>query len=223
MTRPRVSGAVALAWCAVALLASGLSRERRGGPGQGGPALGEERWRGQLERAQRRIRAKRAAVLELLAQRLTLRQAAARFQELDAGKPERALAPWRAACPGNTDEERYCWTVLRFVGPEVRDDPVRAGAVRQRLEAELPCHLRRLLPDAPAFPGEAPEVSPGSLRILPGKSQEGVGGAHGPTAWSRPPRAAQRPHRVQVPGAPLSAMNPPAPLSPAPTNSVRKK
>ena len=204
MTRPRVSGAVALAWCAVALLASGLSRERRGGPGQGGPALGEERWRGQLERAQRRIRAKRAAVLELLAQRLTLRQAAARFQELDAGKPERALAPWRAACPGNTDEERYCWTVLRFVGPEVRDDPVRAGAVRQRLEAELPCHLRRRLPDAPAFPGAvgpcvsrppAPQASP--RRRAPRRVRDRPRGRHqrrgaGRSAGRRPSGLAGR-------------------------------
>jgi hypothetical protein len=29
---------------------------------------------------------------------------------------------------------------------------VRAGTVRQRLEAQLPCDLRCLLPDAPAFP-----------------------------------------------------------------------
>ena len=150
MTRPRVPAAVALAGCAVALLAWGLSRERRGLPGQGGPALDEGRWRGEPERTQRRIRAKRAVALELLAERLTLHQAAARFQELDAGKAERDLARWRASCPGNTDQERYCWTVLRFVGPEVRDDPVRAGfGSKVWQESDLPANLGRFLPDPP--------------------------------------------------------------------------
>ena len=109
----------------------------------------------ELERAQERIRAKRAIALEVLAGRLTLRQAAAHFRELDAGRPERKLAHWRASCPGNTDEERYCWTVLRYVGQEVWHDPARAREARRRLEAELPPHLRRLLLDAPVFPEAA--------------------------------------------------------------------
>ena len=148
MTRPRASGAVALTGCVVALLAWGLARERCGVLSLGDTAL----VRGEVEGIHWRIRAKRAVVLELLDERLTLRQAAAYFQHLDSGKPECDLDAWRASCPGNTDEERYCWTVLRFVGPEVRNDPVRAGTVRQRLEAQLPCDLRCLLPDAPAFP-----------------------------------------------------------------------
>ena len=154
MIRPRVA---ALACCAAALLAWGVGV----GVGallweRGGPAPDEGRAQEELERAQERIRAKRAIALEVLAGRLTLRQAAAHFRELDAGRPERKLAHWRASCPGNTDEERYCWTVLRFVVPEVRHDPVRAGAARRRLEAELPGHLRRLLPDAPEFPATVP-------------------------------------------------------------------
>jgi hypothetical protein len=152
--RPQVA---ALACCAAALLAWG------GGVGvgalfweRGGSALDEGRAQEELERAQERIRTKRAAALEVLANRLTPRQAGARFRELDAGRPERKLAYWRASCPGNTDEERYCWTVLRCVGPEVRHDPVRAGAARRRLEAELPGHLRRLLPAAPGFLAAVP-------------------------------------------------------------------
>src|SRR5262249_4450453 len=73
---------------------------------------------GEIDRTQERGMLKRAIVAELLAERLTLRQAAARFQELNAATPERQLACWREACPGDTDEERNCWTVLRYVGGE---------------------------------------------------------------------------------------------------------
>jgi hypothetical protein len=105
----------------------------------------------ELQRSQERILAKHAVVGDLLARRLTLRQAAARFGELDASMPESLQAVWRKYCPGNTDEERYCWTVLRYVAWEVHDDPVRAQALRRRLEAELPEHLRRRLPAGPGF------------------------------------------------------------------------
>jgi hypothetical protein len=106
----------------------------------------------EMDRTHERIAAKHRVVRELLAERLTLRQAAARFQELDAAIPEKHRAHWRANCPGATDEERYCWTVLRFVGTQVQNRPALAYAVRQRLEAELPDNLGRLLPDSRPFP-----------------------------------------------------------------------
>ena len=106
----------------------------------------------EMDRTHERMAAKHRVVAELLAKRLTLRQAAARFQELDAAIPPKHRAHWRASCPGATDEERYCWTVLRFVGPQVQNRPSLARAVRQRLEVELPDHLCRLLPDSPPFP-----------------------------------------------------------------------
>jgi hypothetical protein len=135
---------VAVAWA--------LLWERGWLSSRGGPtplalkAFDEEQAQEEIEEAQKRLRAKREVVVELLAERLTLRQAAARFQELDAGKPESQLAPWRASCPGDTDEERYSWTVLRFVAVEVRHSPEQVRAVRRRVEAELPADLRyRLL------------------------------------------------------------------------------
>lgn len=100
----------------------------------------------EIDRAQERGVAKRAVVHELLAERLTLHQAAARFQELDATVPPTQLAHWRENCLGDTDEERYCWTVVRYVGTDLLDRPQQARAVRQRLERELPNHLRRRLP-----------------------------------------------------------------------------
>lgn len=95
-----------------------------------------------------RGRVQQAIVAEVLAGRLTLRQAAARFQAAGASKPEAVLTQWRKTCPGDTDEERYCWNVLRHVCVRVRNEPEQARAVRQRLEMELPDHLRYRLPSS---------------------------------------------------------------------------
>jgi hypothetical protein len=105
----------------------------------------QERLQRQLEGIQQRMRAKEAIVLEVIAGHLTLRQAAARFQELDIDKPTIHLGYWRATYPGDTDEERYCCTILRSVEIELSHNPQQARAVRQRLEAELPPALRRRL------------------------------------------------------------------------------
>jgi hypothetical protein len=115
----------------------------------------DELVREECRRISQRIGAKEAVVLELLAQRLTLREAARRFEQLEAGKSQAQRALWRATTPGETDEERSYRTVLHFVRAEVRDDPVRAGVVWQRLYAELPSHLRHLLWERPRLPTAA--------------------------------------------------------------------
>jgi hypothetical protein len=156
-------GVVGLLAAVVVVVGAGvLLRGRAGPPDPGGadssPLLvtpaEEERLQAEVGRAHQRIHAKHAVALEWLAGRLTVREAAARFRELDAGTPERQLAHWRDACPAEcaTDEERYDWTLARYVGCEVHRHPGQAPAVRQRLAAELPEHLRRLLPDATELP-----------------------------------------------------------------------
>jgi hypothetical protein len=126
-------------------------RDRLAGPGSSAPfEAPEEQPDDQLQAVidgtRKRIVAKRAVIQELLAGRLTIRQAAGQFQELDARKPSGQLTGWRANCPGDTEEERYCWTVLRFVAVEVRHAPEQVRAFRRRVEAELPADLRcRLL------------------------------------------------------------------------------
>ena len=114
----------------------------------------EQQFQAESERTEQRILGKIANAREYIAGHLSLREAAARFQELDAGKTERELACWRGAFPAEcrTDEERHEWAIVRFVTREVRDCPQQAPAVRRRLAAELPDHLRSLLEDAPAFP-----------------------------------------------------------------------
>jgi hypothetical protein len=114
----------------------------------------EARLQAELQRVQKRMFAKRAVVLAFLAGRMTLREAALHFHELDAGTPPRYLVGWRRTCPREcaSEEDRYCWTVVRYVGCEARRDPRQAPAAHQRVRAELPEHLRRLLPPAPRFP-----------------------------------------------------------------------
>jgi hypothetical protein len=107
----------------------------------------EQALQAQIDRSNERIACKHAAVRRLLAGQWTLLQAAACFAELDRTQSAQQLAHWRTTCPGDTDEERYCWTILRFVAGELQDRPCQARAVRERLEGELPAHLRRRLAD----------------------------------------------------------------------------
>jgi hypothetical protein len=113
----------------------------------------EERVQAEIDRSGERTQAKAAAAREFVGGHLTLREAAARFREADVGIPERQLARWREACPGEcgTDDDRYCWTVVRYVECEALHDPEHGPAARQRLAAELPEHLRGALADSPEF------------------------------------------------------------------------
>jgi hypothetical protein len=85
--------------------------------------------------------AKRQALAEVVAERLTLREAAARFRQADLVNP---IFPWDAfpdLYPGDTDGERHCREVIHHVRLELRDEPARAAAVVARLEGELQGYL----------------------------------------------------------------------------------
>jgi hypothetical protein len=107
----------------------------------------EQALQAEIDRSNERTSSKHTVARRVLAGQWTLRQAAARFAELDLAQRPQHLAYWRTTCPGDTDEERYCWTVLRFVAGELQGRPCQARAVRERLEGELPEHLRRRLAD----------------------------------------------------------------------------
>jgi hypothetical protein len=89
----------------------------------------------------RHTQAKRAVVTELLADRLTLMEAAARFRELDAGMPEtrdRLLQ----AYPGVSYEEALCRQVIELARGELEvRAPEQVKRVVARLEAELQAFL----------------------------------------------------------------------------------
>lgn len=95
----------------------------------------------------KRLNSKLETVQKVIDGKWSLHQAAARFAELDVSQSRNIHAFWRATCPGDTDEERYCWTVLRFTAAVLQDRPAQARAMRERLQAELPEHLRRQLAD----------------------------------------------------------------------------
>jgi hypothetical protein len=99
----------------------------------------------ELERLQRlsrdRMRAKDQIALELIADRLSLTEAARRFEEL----PDAPAWLWfqlRADYAGVGKEECMCRHVIDWARELLRDHPGRAEALRQRLEEELREHLR---------------------------------------------------------------------------------
>jgi hypothetical protein len=88
-----------------------------------------------------RVQAKRAVVTELLADRLTLGEAAARFRELDADMPEtrdRLVQHY----PGVPYEVAMCRQVIEQARSVLRvRAPEQVERVVARLEAELEAHL----------------------------------------------------------------------------------
>ena len=126
-----------------------LGRADRAGPGPESLAepwlltalhqSAEEKTRG----AVRRWEAKRQVTFAVLGGRLTLRQAAAQFRDIDAEVSDKAK-DWRP--PEYTEEEWTYRQVISYVDAELAG-PRRAPALAQewvaRLEAELREHLRR--------------------------------------------------------------------------------
>jgi hypothetical protein len=88
--------------------------------------------------------ARRQIAAEVIEQRLTLWEAAARFRDLDGGDAD-ATFRLRHAFPGKTDEERYCWWVICLTGNELQEQghPDRAALMTARLKAELQEHRER--------------------------------------------------------------------------------
>ena len=84
----------------------------------------------------RRILEKQEVMTTLARGRMTLREAAGRFAELDREVSPCSLGELSRLYPGNTDEERYCHLVLARVRFEATTSPALA-ALLPRLEDEL--------------------------------------------------------------------------------------
>jgi hypothetical protein len=89
------------------------------------------------EAADRRAAEKRALASAVIAGRLPLVQAAARFRDLNAQPPAFPWEAFRSTYPGDSDDERHGREVLEFVRQEVQQRPGADPAVVGRLEAEL--------------------------------------------------------------------------------------
>jgi hypothetical protein len=103
-----------------------------------------------------RVTAKREAVAAVIAGRLTLREAAHRFHDLDEACPNFNRAEFRRSHLGATDEERYRRAVVEYVRQELQARPEQGQEVLRRLEVEL-C-----------------DDAPPSTRTLRGQSAEGL-------------------------------------------------
>jgi hypothetical protein len=139
-------------WSDTAPSRSGLSEEERR------TVELDARARGFIRRMERKGR----VVEALLADRLTLLEAAACFGFLNHQPPEFRWEYFRTLWPGDTDEERLCHEVIDLVHGVLLSstDRARAGKVRDRLHAELWQHLgdRPLeLPDVGAIAFEFDE------------------------------------------------------------------
>jgi hypothetical protein len=97
----------------------------------------------QRERLRHWQEGKREAVRAVIAGRMTLLEAAARFRELDRQLPEFKWDLFRRAYPGSSDGERHCRHVIAATEAELSKRPDEAAEVMARLEAELQEHLQR--------------------------------------------------------------------------------
>jgi hypothetical protein len=132
----------ALAVVAPCCLAVALTRDTNcsGAPGAGdaGPeAPPDQAVQNLCEAADRRSAEKRALARAVLAGRLPLPQAAARFRDLNAQPPAFPWEAFRQTYAGDSDDERHGREVLQFVRREVQQRPGADSAVVGRLEAEL--------------------------------------------------------------------------------------
>jgi len=81
--------------------------------------------------------AKRELAAEVMAGRLTLREAAGRCHSLDLQTPNFNWEAFLRNNPGQSEGECYCWQVIRYVEELLGDRPSEAAEVCARLEAEL--------------------------------------------------------------------------------------
>ena len=127
------------------------------GPGRDGrPPAGELSGRSELYR--KRLVPRVEVLNDLLAERLTLAQAAARFRELSRGGPPFRWGEFRRRYPGRSDEERF----YRQVMDAARwgwtwEGPPRRRRALARLEAEFQDYLAGC-----GRPGDEP--GPGRVR-----------------------------------------------------------
>jgi hypothetical protein len=106
----------------------------------------------------RSLAAKDQVTGEVIAGRLRLPEAAARFRALEAARPSRYCDPHTELLPGDSEGERLCREVIWHVQGRLHwDDPAREQEVTARLEAELRDQLARdgtvRLPESPLSGG----------------------------------------------------------------------
>jgi hypothetical protein len=98
---------------------------------------------GEVAAIARRIEEKDRLAAALVDGRLTLLEAAARYQELNEAPPRLHWDRFRPADPATSDEQRHCQEVIHFVRAVLAARGDTQGALADRLEAEVREHLAR--------------------------------------------------------------------------------
>lgn len=102
---------------------------------------------------QERHAARRRIALDLVAGRMTLLEAGARFRVLNSGPPVTSEEAFYLQYPGHCLEERLYRQVIRFVERELADrSPDEVTEVVARLERELEEYLCRAAAETPQRP-----------------------------------------------------------------------
>jgi hypothetical protein len=102
-----------------------------------------------VKRIRQRLLHKKELAREVIAGRLTLLQAAARFRDLDRQPPRFYWSAFQVGYPGATDEERHCREVIRYVRMGLLDQPAKRTDLADHLETELQDLLKQRKPSLP--------------------------------------------------------------------------
>jgi hypothetical protein len=137
---------------ALAVAFAGLELTTPGWIGELGPALAEfYEQRARLDREQRLARqlveeeqrlhekaaCKKSVLNDLLADRISLWEAAERFRALEMASPMRCPLVFASFYPGNSDEERFCRQIIAQVAVELENRPDNDRVLIQTLMAQL--------------------------------------------------------------------------------------
>ena len=113
-------------WFSPGLLGKGLPSQSA--PAQ--PVAEPEEREGKLENERlavlARVTKRRLIIDQLINRRLMLREAAARFSELETGLSPALQLQCRLAFPARSDGEHFCMEVVAHAAMELREQPVRA-------------------------------------------------------------------------------------------------
>ncbi len=103
----------------------------------------KDNYEDRLNTARIRMATKHEIARRLIAEQLSLCEAAALFRDLDRHFPNGCIAIFRQYIEGRTDDERYCRQVIGAAEGELFRQPHEAAAIRARLNAELQEMLER--------------------------------------------------------------------------------
>jgi len=101
----------------------------------------QEKLKQESEQLQEKAQRRSEVIQELVAERISLAEAAARIRDLcEPFYLEQALSALEI--PGRTENERLCRLAIYWAGAILRDSPAQAARVQARLEGQLGEELR---------------------------------------------------------------------------------